>query len=140
MKAIAFNPSTVERTWVAFQESVGGLAPIATRRDRERAVALMNRLVDIVGGDERHPLASLLHVVGDLVEDYESREGAFPDAAPHEVLRHLIEVNGLTQADLGRELGGQSVVSAILGGKRAINARQARALADRFGISPAAFV
>jgi len=45
-----------------------------------------------------------------------------------------------TQAELGAELGGQSVVSAVLNGKRAINARQASALAERFGVSPAAFI
>jgi len=43
-------------------------------------------------------------------------------------------------AELGAELGGQPVVSAILNGKRSINARQASALASRFGVSPAAFI
>jgi HTH-type transcriptional regulator/antitoxin HigA len=38
------------------------------------------------------------------------------------------------------ELGGQSVVSDILKGKREINSRQAKALAARFGVSPAAFI
>jgi HTH-type transcriptional regulator/antitoxin HigA len=51
-----------------------------------------------------------------------------------------MEQNGLTQADLRTELGGQSVVSAILNGKRALNSRQAKALAARFGVSPAAFI
>lgn len=140
MKSIAFDPSAVESTWVAFQKSIGGLAPIRSPRDYDRCVVLMNRLLDVVGDDERHPLASLLHVVGELVEDYESRQVRIPAAPPHEVLRHLIQANGLAQADLGKELGGQSVVSAILAGKRSINARQARALASRFGVSPAAFV
>ncbi len=43
------------------------------------------------------------------------------------------------QVDLAAELGGQSVVSAILNGEREINAKQARALAERFGVSVAAF-
>ena len=140
MKSSAFDPATVERTWVAFQKSVGGLAPIGNRRDYDHCATLMNRLLDIVGDDERHPLASLLHMVGDLIEDYEALEVEIPEAPPHEVLRHLMKANGLTQSDLGGELGGQSVVSAILGGKRAINARQARELGKRFGISPAAFL
>jgi HTH-type transcriptional regulator / antitoxin HigA len=46
----------------------------------------------------------------------------------------------LRQSDLATEIGGQSVVSAILNGKREINVRQAKALAARFGISAAAFV
>ena len=63
-----------------------------------------------------------------------------PDAPPAEVLRLLMEQNGLTQTDLRAELGGQPVVSAVLNGKRAINARQAKALAARFNVSPAVFL
>jgi HTH-type transcriptional regulator/antitoxin HigA len=63
-----------------------------------------------------------------------------PDAPPREVLRLLMEQNSLTQTDLQRELGGQPVVSAILSGKRKINSRQAKALAARFRVSPAAFI
>ena len=51
-----------------------------------------------------------------------------------------MESNGLTQADLAQELGGQPVVSAILNGRRRINARQASELAARFGVSPALFI
>ncbi len=51
-----------------------------------------------------------------------------------------MEQNGLTQADPRDELGGQPVVSAIFNGKRETNSRQAKALAARFGVSPAAFV
>jgi HTH-type transcriptional regulator/antitoxin HigA len=48
--------------------------------------------------------------------------------------------NGLRQADLASEIGSQGVVSEILNGKRVINARQAKALAARFGVSPAVFL
>ena len=93
-----------------------------------------------VGANERHPLAGLLDVLGDLVTAYEAREVPLPGAEPRDVLRLLMETNGLTQTELGIELGGQSVVSAILNGRRVINARQARALAQRFGVSPVAFI
>jgi HTH-type transcriptional regulator/antitoxin HigA len=63
-----------------------------------------------------------------------------PDAPPRKVLRLLMEQNGLTQTDLHRKLGGQPVVSAILNEKRKINSRQAKALAARFHVSPAAFI
>ena len=63
-----------------------------------------------------------------------------PDAAPNEVLRFLLDQHGLKQSDLAAEIGGQSVVSDILNGKRAINARQAKALAARFGVSAVAFL
>ena len=78
--------------------------------------------------------------MGELVAAYESRTHAVPDAPPREVLRLLMEQNGLTQTDLHRELGGQPAVSAVLNGKRKINSRQAKALAARFRVSPAAFI
>ncbi len=56
------------------------------------------------------------------------------------MLRLLMEINGLKQIDLADEIGRQSVVSEILSGKRQINARQAKALAARFGVSAAASV
>lgn len=100
----------------------------------------MNALLDVVGADERHPLAGLLDVLADLVSAYEAREISMPDTEPREVLRLLMNANGLTQTELGAELGGQPVVSAILNGKREINARQASALASRFGVSAAVFI
>ena len=139
MKAREFDMAAAERAWQAFQSKLG-VAAIQTPKQYDRTVALMNRLLDVVGDNERHPLAGLLDLVGDLVSAYESRAHGVPDAEPREVLRLLMEQNGLTQTDLRAELGGQPVVSAILNGKRSINSRQAKALAARFGVSPAAFI
>jgi HTH-type transcriptional regulator/antitoxin HigA len=100
----------------------------------------MNGVLDIVGDNEKHELAGLLELLGQLVEDYEKEHHVIPDADPREVLRLMMEKNGLKQIDLADEIGRQSVVSEILSGKRGINARQAKALAARFGISAAAFI
>ncbi|MGD1071033.1 MAG: helix-turn-helix domain-containing protein [Bryobacteraceae bacterium] len=62
------------------------------------------------------------------------------EAAPLDVLRQLMEANGLKAADLAETLGGRSRVSEILAGKRAISKEQARRLGDRFKISPAVFI
>jgi len=40
-------------------------------QDYERLVSFLDSLIDQVGEDERHPLASLMEVVGVLVERYE---------------------------------------------------------------------
>lgn len=37
----------------------------------ERLVALLDQLIDLVGEDETHPLASLMEVIGALIERYE---------------------------------------------------------------------
>lgn len=42
-----------------------------TEKEYEHIVALLDRLVDEVGEDESHPLASLMEVLGVLVEAYE---------------------------------------------------------------------
>jgi antitoxin component HigA of HigAB toxin-antitoxin module len=42
--------------------------------------------------------------------------------------------------DLAEDFGSQSNVSEVLSGKREINARQARSLAARFGVSSAVFI
>lgn len=103
-------------------------------------VQLINSLVDEVGGNEKHPLADLLKIVGDLIAVYEDRYYPIADAEPREVLRLLMEQNNLQQKNLAAEPGSQSVVSEILSGKREINARQAKALATRFTVSPGAFL
>jgi HTH-type transcriptional regulator/antitoxin HigA len=100
----------------------------------------MHSLVDLVGDDEHHELADFLDLVGQLIEDYETEHHPVPEAEPRAVLRFLMERHGLKQTDLSAEIGGQSVVSEILTGKREINARQAKALAARFGVSVAVFI
>ncbi len=141
MSTLAINPAVIAPAWHAFQ-SVLPVKPGTIRNDAdyERVVAFMNSLLDVVGDDEAHELAELLDLVGQLVEDYEGTRHVIPDAAPHEVLRFLLDQHGLKQSDLAEEIGGQSVVSDILSGKRAINVRQAKALAARFGVSAVAFL
>lgn len=139
MKVKEFDMTSAERAWQTYQDKIGVTA-IRTQKQYERTVALMNRILDEVGDDERHPLASLLDLVGELVSAYEARSHPLPNAEPREVLRLLMEQNDITQNELRDELGGQSVVSAILNGKRTINSRQAKALGARFGVSPAAFI
>lgn len=54
------------------------------------------------------------------------------------MLRFFMEEHQLTHSNLP-ELGSQSVVSEILSGKKALNTRQVRALAQRFHVSPTVF-
>jgi HTH-type transcriptional regulator / antitoxin HigA len=42
-----------------------------TEAEHDRLVSLLDRLVDEVGEDESHPLASLMEIVGVLIEKYE---------------------------------------------------------------------
>ncbi len=42
-----------------------------TKKEYENLVAVLDDLIDEVGEDEAHPLASLMEVVGVLIEKYE---------------------------------------------------------------------
>ena len=141
MTAVAFNPKTLAPAWQAFQSALPvRLAAIHNAEEYERAVGFMNQLLDEVGDDEEHELADMLALLGQLVEDYEKTHHEVPDAEPGQVLRFLMAQHGLKQIDLVGELGAQSVVSEVLNGHRQINARQAKALAQRFGVSAAVFI
>ncbi|MES1191373.1 MAG: helix-turn-helix domain-containing protein [Steroidobacter sp.] len=100
----------------------------------------MNELLEEVGDRESHPLMGLLDVVTAFVHNYEASNVQIPDAKPATVLRFLMEQHELRQVDLAELFGTQSNVSEALSGKREINARQAKALAKRFGVSPAVFI
>jgi HTH-type transcriptional regulator/antitoxin HigA len=111
---------------------------IKTEQDYQRAIALLDRLLDEVGENERHPLFGFLEVLGTLIESYESDHVAMKGATGTDALRALMQEHGLTQSDLP-ELGSQGVVSEILQGRRELNTRHIKALSKRFGVSPAAF-
>src|SRR5260370_426871 len=116
------------------------LRAIESERHYRAMISFMNDLLDMVGDRETHPLMGLLDVVTAFVHDYEERNVEIPDATPAVVLGFLMEQNNLRQSDLAEDFGSQSNVSEVLSGKREINARQARALAKRFGVSPADFI
>jgi HTH-type transcriptional regulator/antitoxin HigA len=116
------------------------LRTIQGERHYRAMVDFMNRLLDEIGDRENHPLMGLLDIVTVFVRDYEERNVDIPDAKPSTALRFLMEQNDLRQADLAKIFGSQSNVSEVLSGKREINARQARALAKRFGVSAAVFI
>ena len=80
-----------------------------------------------------------MEIVGNLIEEYEKDHFIQPNTEPIEVLKFLMQEKKLTQKDLSI-LGSQGVVSEILNGKRELNVRQIKALADKFSISPAVFI
>ena len=110
-----------------------------TPAEYARAIEILDQLVDEVGGDEQHPLASLMETLGTLIEDYEKDRLPEQVGDPVLCLRHLMGEHQLRQSDLP-EIGPQSVVSEILSGKRKLNVRQIHRLAKRFHVSPAVFV
>lgn len=131
--------ASVQSAWQGLNKLVP-LGPITSERDYKRRVLVMDELLDSIGANESHRLMPLLDLVTKEVEAYEAKQPSLPEASPAKVLAYLMEEHQLKQADLAEELGGQSIVSAILNGKRELNTRQVKALAARFNVSPAVFL
>jgi HTH-type transcriptional regulator / antitoxin HigA len=74
-----------------------------------------------------------------LIEVYEEKHYAIPNASPVAVLRELMSANNLRQKDLAPLFGSESVVSEVLSGRREINKRQIEKLSKRFNVSPTVF-
>jgi HTH-type transcriptional regulator/antitoxin HigA len=62
----------VDRTASAWASLAGAVFVPHSLEEYRRLVALLDNLIDEVGEDEAHPLASLMETVGVLVEAYES--------------------------------------------------------------------
>ena len=120
------------------------LEPITNEKRYALALKILENAIDFSTSEETRAhvgtLSKYIFTLGVLVEEYEKKRFPRKAVSGSEMLEFLMEQQGLTQAELSEELGGQSVVSAILSGKRKLNLKQIRALAKRFGVSPAVFL
>jgi HTH-type transcriptional regulator / antitoxin HigA len=107
---------------------------------REQHRVYLSRLLELQRKSHRKTqeteTANLLIV---LIADYEARHFSIEKSSGIEVLQELMAANGLRQKDLAEELGGESIVSLILQGKRQLNRQQIERLSARFHVSPAVF-
>lgn len=122
-----------------YWSNISPLLTIRNEKEYNAAVKRLNELIDEIGTNEKHPLYSLLDTLGTIIYVYEEEHYPIPEASGTDVLRFLMEEHSLTQSDLP-EVGSQGVVSEILNGKRELNVRQIRALAEKFNVSAAVFV
>lgn len=61
----------VNKTAHAWSALGGAVFVPHTEEEYRRLVALLDGLIDEIGEDESHPLASLMEIVGVLIEKYE---------------------------------------------------------------------
>ncbi|NVZ67778.1 helix-turn-helix domain-containing protein [Pseudomonas costantinii] len=107
--------------------------------DYDLLVTALDELLDLIGEDESNPLMSLVDILSDWIEAYDHEHRPMPLASGVDVLRAMMREHGLNQSDLPG-VGTQSVVSEVLSGKRRLNLRQVRWLAERFGVSVETFI
>ena len=112
------------------------LKVIKSEKEYKQALKSLELVFDETEGS----LAEYAETLAILIESYE--EGHFPikHATGVEVLKFLMEQNGLKQKDLVRALGSKSTVSEILNGRRPLNLNHIRKLAKQFHVHPATLV
>ncbi|NMF67162.1 hypothetical protein [Brasilonema octagenarum] len=67
----SFNLDQTIIAWSSIAENV--FVP-HTEEEYDRLVEVLDSLIDQVGEDESHPLASLMEVIGVLIENYETEQ------------------------------------------------------------------
>jgi HTH-type transcriptional regulator / antitoxin HigA len=116
---------------------VSSPAPIRSDQQHAQYLAVLDKLASKEKPtSEEEQYADVLMT---LIEAYEEEHHAIPDASPVQVLRALMEANGLRQKDLAPIFGSESVVSEVLRKKPELNKTHIEKLSKRFQISPAAF-
>lgn len=121
------------------------LIPIGKKTHYESALRVLTLVSKALSSEEykslETDLSAYAETLGLLIENYEKTR--YPKIGKQvsgaQILAFLMEQHNLSQSDLGKDLGGQPNVSAILAGKRKLNIRQVETLAKRFGVSPAVF-
>jgi HTH-type transcriptional regulator/antitoxin HigA len=109
------------------------LTSIRSEEHLEAAQAVVDELLakgDLDDGEQLY-----LDGLSDLVADYEDEHHAIEPASDADMLRHLMEAKGVTQAQLHRATGiAKSTISEILAGRKAFTRQIIRKLAEYFHI------
>ena len=68
---LIMSTAQIKKAFKAWPQVEPTLRVPHSEREYRQLVKLLDRLVDEVGEDENHPLASLMEVIGVLIEKYE---------------------------------------------------------------------
>lgn len=110
--------------------------PIHDASANTKATAMIDGLAGFPLNEEQE---DYLEAVSHFVNEYEG--GYRSEISGLDLLRHLVEENGLTGVQLSEILGGSRMLGAmILRGERRITADHARRLGERFAMEPGAFL
>ena len=111
---------------------------IETEQEYEQFLAVAERLT--FKQDQSPEESALYDLVTMLVETYELQHYSIDKSSPAEVLEHIIESSGIEITDLTKIFGSIETLDRVLAGQELIDINQARALADRFKLSPQIFL
>lgn len=113
--------------------------PIGSKAALEKSYKLIDQLMSKPALTRAE--SEMLELLSLLVEQYESREHPTPQVSAADMLEHLIESRGITNATLAAETQvPRSTVTDILAGRRRISLGNVRKFADYFHVPPSVFV
>ena len=93
----------------------------------------MDRL--LTQGDLDDGAMLYLDALSDLVASYEDEHHPIAPASDADMLRHLLEAKGVSQAELHRESGlAKSTISEVLAGKKPFSRQMIRKLSEYFKV------
>ena len=118
------------------------LQAISSKKQHEMALKVVEKLITHINEEKPNDrgIEIYLKTLSELVNDYEKNQFRSAGVSGAEMLAYIMDIQGLNQSDLSKELGGQSVVSKILKGERELNIRQIKSLAKKFQVSPEVFI
>ena len=107
--------------------------PIRTVGEYRRALRQVDRLMKTESLSRAE--GQLLELLATLIEQYESIEYPTPKASQADLLAHLIDARGASQAEVAREAGvPRSVITNVLKGRRKISQANIVRLARYFHV------
>ena len=107
------------------------IQPIHTKKDYQKALALIDRLWDARPNTEE---GDLLDVLVTLAEAYEDKNFPILPPNPVEAIKFRMEQMGMEKSDIVGILGGENRVSEILHRKRKLSLKMIRNLHDKLNI------
>ena len=116
-----------------------GLYPLRMIKNEKNYKEALKSMETVFDATEGH-LAEYAETLAILIEHYETERFPIKESSGIDVVRFLMEQNGLKQKNLIGILGGKSSVSEILHGKRVLNLQHIRALSEKFNVNPATFI
>lgn len=110
-----------------------------TKREYQSALAKLSRLMDL-DTEPGSQVADEMELLGLVISHYERKQFPIEKAGPIEVLKFMLEQQGLKRKDLIPYIGSDSRVTEVLNGSRNLNLSMIRRLNEGMGIPMDLFV
>src|SRR5438094_8321423 len=115
------------------------LRPIRSEAELDRAEAMLHQLLDAPSLSAAEQ--DYLEILGNLIEEYESKAHPIEPLPPHQMLAMSIESKGVSQMEVARATSiAVSTISELIVQKREFNRAHIEKLCAYFALDPKAFI